>query len=402
VSKQTDKKTIMVLETQAKAALPVIESCASAGLHVIACAPHKHCSGFYSRVVDERVLYPRADIDPDGVVRFLLDFLKKRSVSVMFPVGDLMTDLVAQHQHEFREYTNLLLPDYDIFVQGRNKILTLKAAQRAGCPMPKTWYPEDESIEQIAEKISDYPVLIKPALSAGARGITFCQSSEELIEKYPLIEADFKECFVQEFVPQTGIQYKVDAVLDRSQELLSGVVYAKLRYYPVSGGSSVLNKTEHRQDILDSAIRVLKELKWIGFCDFDFITDPRDGIVKLIEINPRFPESYRATVSAGVDMTKIMYQLAIGQEPEKQLEYEEGKYTRFLFGDVMWFLTTASGRWNARPSFFKFLGSDLKYQLLRAKDPGPIVGYFMENLSMLWDKDIRKSRLRLKANEQRE
>ncbi len=395
-----NKKNVLVLETQAKAALPVIESCASAGLHVIACAPHKHCSGFYSRGVDERIVYPRASSDPTGVVDFILDLLKTRDISMMFPVGDLMTDLIAKHQNEFREYTNLILPNYDIFVQGRNKILTLKAAQRAGCPIPQTWYSQDQSLEQIANEV-DSPVLIKPALSVGARGMTFCQSSNDLLEKHSLIEADFGECFVQEFVPQTGLQYKVDAVLDRSQKLLAGVVYSKLRYYPVTGGSSVLNKTEHRPDILDSAIKVLKELKWVGFCDFDFITDPRDNVVKLIEINPRFPESYRATVSAGVDMTKIMYQLAVGQEPEAQLEYDEGKYTRFLFGDLLWFLTTPGGRWNAKPSFFKFWDPDLKYQLLRARDPGPIVGYFMENLSMLWDKDLRNSRLRLKANERR-
>ena len=378
------KESVLVLEVQVKAALPIIESCSAAGLHVIGCAPHKHCSGFYSKAVNERILYPRTDIDPDNVVKFLLRFVKDRDISVMFPVGDVMTDLIARHQDEFREYTNLVLPDYDIFVQGRNKILTLQAAEHAGCPIPKTWYPGNQSLKQIAEQV-DYPVLIKPALSAGARGMTFCKSRDDLLEKYPRIEDDFGDCFIQEFVPQTGLQYKVDVVFDRSQKLLAGVVYAKLRYYPVSGGSSVLNKTEHRPDILDSAIKVLKKLKWVGFCDFDFITDPRDNVVKLIEINPRFPESYRATVAAGVDMTGILYQLAAGQNPEPQLEYLDNKYTKFLFGDIMWFLTTPKGRWNADPSFFKFWGSDTMYQLIRAKDWGPVIGYLMENIAMSYE-----------------
>ncbi len=43
----------------------------------------------------------------------------------------------------------------------------------------RTWYPQDEPISQIAGKV-DYPVLIKPAIAAGARGITFCHSAEEL------------------------------------------------------------------------------------------------------------------------------------------------------------------------------------------------------------------------------
>ena len=168
-----------------------------------------------------------------------------------------------------------------------------------------------------------------------------------------------------------------------------------MRYYPPSGGSSVLNKTEKRPDILESAIKVLKKLKWVGFCDFDFVTDPRDGIAKLIEINPRYPESYRATVAAGVDMTKLMYQLAMGQNPVPQLDYLENRYLRFLFGDIMWFLTTKDSRWNSKPSFFSFFRSDMIYQLLRATDLGPIIGYTLENLLLLGKKSERKNRFRL-------
>jgi len=46
-----------------------------------------------------------------------------------------------------------------------------------------------------------------------------------------------------------------------------------------------LNKTVHRPDILEFALKVLREMKWVGFCDFDFISDPRDEVVKLA-INP--------------------------------------------------------------------------------------------------------------------
>lgn len=387
------QETVFVLEAHAKAAVPVIESCGRMGLYVLAGSSRRYNCGFYSHFTRDRVVYPSPKHEPEGCIGFIMNLLQRRRISVLFPVGDIMTDLVAKHQDEIRKFTRLVLPPYATFVQGRDKIPTLKAAERAGCPIPRTWYPETQALGEIARQV-DYPVLIKPAIGVGARGITYCRAEKELVGEFPAVEASFGPCFVQEYVPQTGVQYKVDAIVDHRQNPLAAVVYAKLRYYPPTGGSSVLNRTEHRPDILESALKVLKELKWFGFCDFDFITDPRDKVVKLMEINPRYPESYRATVAAGLDMTRIMYQLAMGEDPSPQLSYAEGKYVRFLFGDIMWFLTSGQNRWKTRPSFFDFFRSDTIYQLERACDWGPVMGYILDNLTMLWDKEERQFKLR--------
>lgn len=389
----SQKESVLAIDASAKASIPIIESCAAMGLHVIAAAPKKHCCGFYSRSTRERIVCPSVEAEPGECLRFLVHFLQRRNISVMFPLGHFMTIFIARYQDEFRKYTRLVLPVYDIFVKGLNKIQTLKAAGRAGCPIPKTWYPQEQLLEEIAERVS-YPVLIKPAVTVGARGLTYCYSAQDLFDKLPKIEADYGESFVQELIPQTGTQYKCALIVDNSGELLSGVVYAKLRYYPVDGGSSTLNKTVHRPDILQSSLNVARELGWVGTCDFDYITDPRDNSAKLMEINPRFSDTVKMTAVAGQDMTKIMYQLAKGQKPATQLEYQKDKYMRFLFGDMMWFLTTKDNRWKAKPSFFDFFRSDTTYLMTGTKDWGPFMGYLLENISILWDKKARQFRLR--------
>ncbi len=389
----SQRETVLVLEAHGKASLPVIESCAAMGLRVIAATPQRFACGLYSRCVRERFRYPPSTSKPAEAIAAILGLLRRREIAVLFPVGDVMTDLIARHQDELRRHTRLVLPPYDIFVKGRSKIPTLQAAARAGCPIPLTWYPAEEPIDQIAAK-AVYPCLIKPTLSAGARGITICNSAPDLLARFAKVAGHYGECFVQEYVPQTGMQYKADLIIGPDRELLSGVVYAKLRYYPPTGGSSVLNRTEHRPDILKASAAVCRELGWTGFCDFDFITDPRDNVVKLMEINPRYPESYRATVAAGVDMTKIMYQLAKGEKPVPQLDYTAGRYLRFLPGDIMWFLTTRDNRWAARPSFFDFFRADTLEQLIRARDLGPIMGYLLENVQVMCNKQARDFRLR--------
>lgn len=393
MKKKQANKSVLVLEVHAKASIPILESCAAMGLHVIGGSWKKYCCGFFSRATDERFLYPCPETEPEHCIAAIYDFLKARRVDVLFPVGDVMTDLIARHQDTLKQHTGLVLPPYTTFVQGRSKILALQAALRAGCPIPTTWYPHEQPLSEIVNELS-FPVLIKPDIAAGARGITFCNCADEVLTLFPRIEARFGRCFLQEFIPHSGRQYKVDAIIDKHQRLLSAVVYAKLRYYPPSGGSSVLNRTEHRPDILELACKVLRELGWIGFCDFDFITDSRDHTVKLMEINPRYPESFRATVAAGVDMPKIMFQLAQGEQPVPQLSYREGQYLRFLLGDIMWFLTTKENRWTTEPSFFNFFRSDTWYQLERSRDWGILIGYLLENMCILWDKQARHFRLR--------
>jgi len=388
------RDTIVVLDTQNKAALPIIESAWRKGRQVIAAAPHRCCVGLFSRFTGSRVLSPNSDSDPAAYAAWLLNFVKQRRPAMVYPTGDSATAVVAQHQDELRIHTRIIIPQRDVFCIGRDKILTLQAAERAGVAIPETWYPHQDGLEPVLARVR-FPALIKPAVSAGARGIIKVSAADEVRHLLPGIEAQFGRCFLQEYVPQAGMQYKVDAVIGEGGRLLAGVVYEKLRYYPPNGGSSVLNRTVLRPDIMAAAVRVLSHIGWYGFADFDFIEDPRDGVVKLMEINPRFPESFRATCCAGYDMVEMLWDMAFNREPDPQLSYREGQYLRFLPGDVMWLLTSRNRRPQLR-SWFKFFGRNLDYQVCALNDPGPIIGYLLENLWIALDSRKRAERFRLK------
>ncbi len=136
------KETVLVLEAESKSAVPIIESCAAQGLYVIAASFKKYGCGLYTRGTKEKLRYPCPEKYPDRWVEFMVDFVRDREISLMFPTGDLITYLVAKNQDQFARHTKVILPALDVFVQGRDKILTLHAARRAGCPRPKTWYPQ--------------------------------------------------------------------------------------------------------------------------------------------------------------------------------------------------------------------------------------------------------------------
>jgi len=381
------RPAVFVMEAQTKAALPIIQSLGCRGLRVVAGSSKRLSTGFFSRFCDERHIYPSPRDHTSDFQQWLLDFLRRRKIEMIFPVGGDGTAAVSAIQDEVRRHTLLLLPDDSVFRIGYAKISTLKTAAAAGVPIPDTWYPRDQpgGLDDVLPRIKSWPVLIKPSIGSGARGIIWCHDSDEVRRRFPEIEDEHGESFLQDFVPSAPhkTQYKVDMLVDADQRRLAGVVYGKTRMYPPDGGSSVLNFSADRPDILDHAHSMLVRMKWVGFCDFDFVDDPRDDVPKLMEINPRFPESFRMGPSVGIDFPMMMYDLAHGEAVAPIADYPKNRFLRFLPGDLLWFVRVDNKRrFSTWPSWFRFFGARTTYQVCSLSDPGPIIGYMLENIAM--------------------
>lgn len=93
---------------------------------------------------------------------------------------------------------------------------------------------------------------------------------------------------------------------------------------------STLNSTVDRPDILAAGMRLLQGIGWHGMGDCDFIVDPRDGVPKLMEVNPRFTRSIKILVAAGLEFPYLLYRLALGLPVEPQFEYRKGLGTRAI------------------------------------------------------------------------
>ncbi len=391
--------TAFVMESSAKAALPFIECLARAGIRVEVGCSKRLNSGFFSRHSHKRHLYPSPRSDAQGFQRWLIEFLRERSISVVFPVGHYGALATCQIQEEVRRYSRLLMPDLETFLRAYAKIPTMHAAQAAGVPIPETWFPSEVpgGIESILPQITKWPVLVKPSVGVGARGIVLCRTPAELREQYLGITRAHGVSFLQDFVPAGGMQYKVDVLCDQQQKVVAGIVYGKTRMYPPEGGSSVLNFSADRPDILELAVRMLRGLRWVGFCDFDFVVDPRDNVPKLMEINPRPPESFYMGPSVGMNFPLLMYRLAMREPVEPVLSYPPNHFLRFMAGDLLWFLRVNNRqRFSTWPSWFHFFGRDTAYQLFRATDWGPALGYVLETAAAILDTQTRRERLRLR------
>jgi predicted ATP-grasp superfamily ATP-dependent carboligase len=375
------KPSVLVTESNARAAVAIIRSLLGHGIEVTAAADHRCCAGFFVGGLKRRILYPSLEANPNKFIDWLLNYLTKNPTEMLLPLGDAGVSLIAKHQDEIRKHTLLLLPDYNCFLTFHDKILANKAAERAGIPIPRCWYPDEVCLDSVFKSVT-YPALIKPAFGVGARGIMRADSPYELELHWNRAIKTDSRMFIQELIPLTGRQYVVDILIDQQMRTIVAVASEKVRFYPIKRGASTLSKSIARLDICESAVKLMQSIGYYGIGNTDFIEDPRDKTAKFLEVNPRFGEMHAICSVAGIDLPYLLYRVTKGENVQPVCDYTEGKFLRFGPTDLMWFLRSRD-RFNANPSFFKSFGKSVAGTLVAEKDYGPLIGYLLENIVML-------------------
>ncbi|MCG5501305.1 ATP-grasp domain-containing protein [Ectothiorhodospira lacustris] len=380
-----NKSKVLVTAGENKSALACVRALADRGITVHVSAHSRLAIARWSRKGSQTHTLPDPREDGRAFCKALVELQQRYHFHAILLVCDYEISAWLEHSHtlDSHDCVNevIAIPGKESFRIARDKSMTIRAAISAGVACPATWFPEDHPLEEIARQVS-YPLLVKPNVSEGARGITLVERPEDLQTTLREVEARWGPCHLQEYVPSGGAQYKADVVVDRNGKQHALFVCRKLRYYPVSGGSSTLIVSEHHAGIEDSVRRLVDQMDWYGFADFDFIVDPRDGEAKLMECNPRFPESLSVNIFAGADFPWLMYNLIRHGKVPEEPDWIEGRYARFLVGDILWFLGSRE-RWRADPGFFRFFDRNQTYYVERLSDPGPTLCYTIEVVQTL-------------------
>jgi predicted ATP-grasp superfamily ATP-dependent carboligase len=128
----------------------------------------------------------------------------------------------------------------------------------------------------------------------------------------------------------------------------------------------------------------------VGVGLVEFKVDPRDGIPKLMEINPRFWGSLQLAIVSGVDFPYLILRMARKESYDPVLRYAVGKRCRWLLlGDILHFLNNPN-RFHLHPSFFHFFDPDTSYDILSRDDPLPILGSVATFFTFLYDPEMKR------------
>ncbi len=344
----------------------------------------------FSKYCGRTVVYPSPLQSPSKFISFIKKELSRHTYQMLLPMEDETLGLIAKHHTEFAHLTYLPMVSFDKLEFARSKDKILQLAAGLGIPVPRTWYIEDISRINELKHCLPYPVVIKPRMSSGAVGISYPKNPAELTHQYLSVHQRFPYPLIQELIPIEGPGYGASFLLDENHQVKASFVHKRLREYPVTGGASTLRESVRYDDIRDMAISLLKALDWFGVAMVEFKLDPRDGVPKLMEINPRFWGSLSLAVHAGVNFPYLLYRMSRGENFKPVEHYQTGKRCRWLLpGDILHFICNPE-RMKLRPRFFNFRDRNTAYDILSLKDPLPVLGRIMTPLTFLYDRDMKQ------------
>ena len=378
MSKDNPFKNIRVLliEGRARQVMPLMESLHKLGCHITTYNASKLDMGYSSHYPDKKLLSYCEAKDPKGSYEAISKELKTKQYDLVIPLNDFVAILLSEHKEELKPYVDIAVNDWEVFQYASDKLKTMTVCMENDIPCPKTFV--SESLEDLADMDLRFPVCIKPRTGYSAVGFRKIDKPEDLEHVVKASLEKYGPSLIQEYIPQTDLQYKAEIFIDKNGEMKSCCIFSKLRWYPVSGGSSTLNQTVHRPDIQESCGKLLKAIGWRGYADIDLIQDPRDNIAKIMEINPRITGSVKICYKCGVNFSEQILQDYLNLEVADHMKYEAGKYLRYLHTDVLWFLKSKD-RFKCKPSWFDFRNS--VDQIWSAKDPLPWFTYTMANIT---------------------
>lgn len=286
--------------------------------------------------------------------------IQKENIDLLWPLSTEDQPYYAVRKELFEhENVRVICSDYEAVckVNDKNRFYAgLNIKDLRDC-IPKYYtVTNDKEIKEFGGRLGfpGKPFVIKPAAGRGGEGLAIVAQDKNQIKnddlKFKKNWAELKCQLKNYVVPKTtlimeylgGDEYSVDT-LSGNGKFLYGVVRKR---YSSTGGLALEAEVVYEPEVLELAKRIVEffGLSYINNVQFRRNTD---GVLKVLEVNPRIPGSISLSVEAGADFVSDAVRLAFGEKvvvPEirfglRMLRYWSAVYVNKTDSDVVVDLT---------------------------------------------------------------
>jgi D-aspartate ligase len=293
---------------------------------------HRKDIGFYSKYL-KAIICPHPLEQEEEFISFMLDFGRKcASRIVLFVTSDIFLTSVSKNRDRLTaNYLINLSPD-SLIQSISNKYRQFQLAREAGVNTPGTMLLEPGNPLDVTSFGLNFPVIIKALdvnvwrlkISGSVKGYT-ANNPAELKEKCSSLLAKEVSLVVQEIIegPDTN-HFKYCAYYAPDGSKKCEFTLRKIRQNPIHFGVGAVVESIQYDELREAGDRLFKSISFKGVGSAEFKKDEKDGVLKLIEINPRYWQQNFLTTVCGVNFPLIDYLSVTGQECPEVFTFKTG------------------------------------------------------------------------------
>jgi D-aspartate ligase len=380
---------VVVLRGVAHGGLGITRSLGSWGVPVYTVESKRLTPAFYSRYSRGNFLWNLEEHRADESVSFLRSVADKLGRdALLFPTSDRAAIFLAEN-------ADALTPWFTFSRQAPELVKCLCSkremywrATRHGLPVPETRFPTTRAEIANFATMLNFPVVLKAIdgdrISKRLRRRMFIvHSSSELMRAYEQIN-DPQNVVLQDYIPgQEDNCWIFHAYFNHNSECVAAFTAKKLRQCPAYAGATSLAVSRKNAVVEATLIRFLQAIGYTGLVDIDIRYDARDGLYKVLDINPRIGANFRLFVSAnGFDLARIYYLEMTGQCCDVESIREGRKWLVEDFDLVASLRYWVDGNLELRGWFMSLRDID-EYGYLNLKDPLPALARLVADVVSL-------------------
>ena len=211
-----------------------------------------------------------------------------------------------------------------------------KLCDDVGIATADTAFPKSPEELLATAESRRFPLLLKPVLGHLWRDRLHGKKLlvvESMSDLHKLVDGFGEDCgglMVQELIPGPERNIYVAAIyrgVDGNRDYC--FVAEKTRQHPPDFGSASLATARFREEIADLSWQFVERTDYRGICGTEFKFDERDGVFKMIEVNPRPTLWFHLAGASGVDLLYGAYLDLTGRPVPPAASQKDG--TRWCF-----------------------------------------------------------------------
>ena len=370
-----DGVKVLLLDAYARQTLPIARGFKKIGCIVTVVCFSKLDVGYSSNVPDYRILLKCKKDDYNSQYLFVKKLIETGEYDIVVPMNDYSAIYLANNKDYLKQFAQIAVNDKKIFELAINKVNTMRVCKENGIPSPITIFSNNIS-EILSSKELIFPVVVKPETACGSIGFNIVDNKMKLEEL--LTNSVFSgHLFVQEYIPQDGVQYGVEAFRNNDGSYAFILVDEKPRWYPLDGGSPTINITTHNDTMTNMAKRLLDSLNWVGYANIDFVVDCRNQQPKVIEINARISAAVSIDEAVGYNVSELICRNVFNKESLIYSDYIDNIKVSCILTELLWFVKSKN-RFKNKPTMFN--RKKTKDVIFRWKDPKPFFTFSLQSI----------------------